>query len=1549
MVARPGTEALRVLLQLQRAQEAGDPFAFRFEPQDYILPTEGGSSPSAHFPWTAELLADLEAIRQPGRDPELLRRLGETLRRFLLQAGWATVERDIAQALRSSTQVVLSLRSSAAELYALPWELLLLANGKPIGEEDRLLLRFEWPDSDSAVEQPSPRPEGGRILVAWSAAGGGVPAEEHIAAIASACRESRQPFDPATSVLAQASLSGIAERLEAAQRAGQPVSVLHLLCHGSPLGRGYGLRLDGAGGQVVVDAAQVRKQLEPFAGTLRLVVLSACDSGHAGPPGSQLGSVAQQLHRGGIGAVIASRYPLSVAGSIQLAETLYERLLPGLASLEEAFLAVRKRLARQETSLPREQQRLDWASLQLYARQSDGDDTRPWVFRPYRGLLPFGPEHRRFFFGRDAEVDEILSDLQALAAANRPRFLVVAGSSGTGKSSLVLAGAVPKLLAADPKRPILRLRPGSDPLLSLSRALGEEPWQKNPLLVVDQFEEIFTQTQEAGVRQAFVRRLWALASAATPQIAVIVTLRVDFIGRCGELSLNDEGLRLDQIAYAEDHRVFIAQLRREQLRSAIVEPAQAVGLQFEGGLVERMLDDVGGEPGALPLLQDALDVLWQHRSGNTLTQRAYLALGGVVGALQRRADELLASLSEPEQASAQRLLVSLVAIADDTALDTRRAVPLAELRQTLDPAAAAGLESVLRRFVAERLLVQGGEGEAATVEVAHEALIRKWPRLRTWLSENRAGLLQKRRIEDAAQQWAKQTCEESLLYRGTQLAQAREWRKTWAAQLGERERRFLDASEARKQREDEEAAAQRQRERKQARKTQIAAAVLGLLFLVALFASGVAYLNTISARDSEDRAKRSAARFRATLLLSAALNERGDPTTAALLLRESSQPTLPLWQQAALSALHGEIAERVLRRHVADVSSVAFSPDGRLIATASRDQCVLLWNADHGDEPTWTLGHPASVLSVAFSPDSQKLVTGSADQQARIFKISAGRVVGGAPLAVLSGHRGELHAVAFSPDGKKILTGSADQTARIWNAEGSGEPAVLAGHQGVVTSVAFSPDGKKILTGSLDHTARLWNSDGTGEALVLRGHEAGVTAVAFSPSGQQVLTGSLDHTARLWRTDGTAPPLVLRGHDAYVLAVAFSPSGHRVLTGGSDKTLRSWSAEGGSPQLVFRGHAAYVMSVAYSPDGSRLASASGDQTVRIWHTEDANREVFVHRSPSPVRAVALSSDETQVAAGHEDHLVRIFRLGSPKPPLVLAGHSAPVNAVAYSPDGKTLASASADQTVRLWNGDGSGAPRLLPGHQAAVTALAYSPDGSRLVSASADQTLRVYRSDGSGPPLVLSGHTSQVNAVAFSPDGKRIASGSQDRTVRLWNADGSGPEQIYRGHSDSVNAVAFSPDGSCVLSGSSDRTLRVVCAHDDQPRVLRGHESYVSTVSISRRDADIVSGGADGSLRIWPAGSVDTPQVLSGHLANVTAIAISRDSETLLSGSADGTIRRWPRHSNHLEKALWNATSDCLPVERRVELLSDSTVEAHADQLRCRSEVARRHAPPSPR
>ncbi len=577
----------------------------------------------------------------------------------------------------------------------------------------------------------------------------------------------------------------------------------------------------------MLDAARLRALLAPAAGSLHQVVLCACGSGAWQSVSSQLGSLAQVAHRAGVTSVVAFRIPVSIDGANAVTRALYDGVLRELRSLEDAHLRAQQALAGQPT--------LDWAALQLLARAEDGHDTRPVVFRPYRGLLPFRREHRPFFFGRERVVREVVEELAALVETPEvPDLLFLAGASGVGKSSLLAAGVLPALEARWPGLTVRTMRPGAEPLRTLEEVeagLGAGP----SLLVIDQLEELFTHGAPKDEIARFAEKLWALMQE---RVRCLAAIRGDFLDRLGEVPLPD-GRRLDTFAYDDAHRVFIPRLLPEELRQAVAWPAAVVGLDFSPGLVERILEEVGHEPGALPLVQHCLDQLWERREGRTLTLRAYeQEVQGVHGALRRHADAVITMLQAEDRAIARRLLTELVAFQGQAALSTRRRRPLDTLRRDLG--APEGLDRVIAALVDARLLVSddGDPSRPAFLEIAHEALIRRWPTLGAWLEEGAEARAARDWLRGLATERAR---EPGFVLRGAQLVAAQEVRERFSDELPADLVEFIGVSEAAAAelaRQEEAARAAEQarivRESRRARRTLIVSAivlvgVLGLL------------------------------------------------------------------------------------------------------------------------------------------------------------------------------------------------------------------------------------------------------------------------------------------------------------------------------------------------------------------------------------------------------------------------------------------------------------------------------------------------------------------------------------------------------------------------------------------------------------------------------------------------------------------------------------------------------------------------------------------------
>jgi tetratricopeptide (TPR) repeat protein len=793
---------LHLTIELVRSQDGADRFRFDFTAQKYKRRVGPGTYQESQLPWSQRVLDALKGLHPRSRNPEDAQYLGDLLRGFLAPLGWDADERELERALKAGREVHLTLRFAAAELYALPWELLTLRNSRRhLGAVPGCHLRYESPRDEEPFEaSPTPPEEEGRLLFAWSNAGGDVPLEEHFTAIQDACRRSSYPFDARADVVDHVSLAGLGRVLKESRK---PVAALHILCHGGPRGQTYGLHWSPADPYAEadhIDAASLRELLAPYAESLRLVVLCACTSGDAGALDNHLGGVAQGLHAIGIRAVIASRLPLSVEGSHLLTKALYESLLVRHTSLQQAMAVARAELKLLANTL-------DWATLQLYARQDEPLQQFPFVFRPYQGLLSFDQKHSAFFFGRREQQQEWLGRLREAARAEKPRLQVLAGPSGCGKSSLAKAAILPTLGAEGWE--VVSKRAVEPGLLGEIQRLGTAPPQGTRLLLVDQFEELFTRPAEE--REPIARTLWELSRTAEARTVVLLTLRLDALERCAELRLDEAGTLLSTIVLDPRHHAFLPPLQPEQYREAITEPAKGTGLSFEPGLVEQLVRDAGQEPGALPLLEHALDLLWERRERYTLTQAAYHGLGGLTGALTRTVDRLYEQLSPIEQCQMRRLLVELVDFREDQALATRRRETVARLRP-VEPQSREAFDAVVERLVSQRLLVRGDEpGDEVNggwLEVAHEALIRRWERLGPWLREEGERVLALRTLRGWAQEWARHRDDSDrgagYLPFGSRLTYVRELREKYPEDtMASPEKEFLAAAEAADRQRDE--------------------------------------------------------------------------------------------------------------------------------------------------------------------------------------------------------------------------------------------------------------------------------------------------------------------------------------------------------------------------------------------------------------------------------------------------------------------------------------------------------------------------------------------------------------------------------------------------------------------------------------------------------------------------------------------------------------------------------------------------------------------------
>lgn len=1193
---------------------------------------------------------------------------------------------------------------------------------------------------------------------------------------------------------------------------------------------------------------------------------------------------------------------------------------------------------------------------------------------PYKGLNFFAVTDAHLYFGRNALTDEVVRLLAESHQGNN-RFLIVIGASGSGKSSLVRAGVVPALIngaiAGSEHWLIKILTPTAHPLKALAVALSEGESDKATLqlmddltsdarvldlraskllanvglpsarllIIIDQFEELFTLCKDLEERRAYIDNLLKAAQTTGPTI-VILTLRADFYRHC----LEHEPLR----PRLEHNTKTVGPMRRAELREAIVGPAAANNWYFEPGLVDLFLDDVGDEPGALPLLSHALRETWEHRQGHTLMLAGYSNIGRVQGAIATTADRTFAALDIEQKMVAKRIFLRLTELGEG-AEDTRRRVRLDEFLPTGEE--PQDVEQVLKILADARLIITHG----AEAEVAHEALIREWPLLREWLADDREGLRVHRRLTESANEWQHGQFDESILYRGVRLDQAFAWSQEHPRELNALEQRFLEASQSAVQAAEKAEAAARTRELEQQRllaegeakraalaeartkeaevhaKEQRITAIkltrirnfLIVAVIVALFLATLAGLFGIQSNRNADQAEVSARLANAERLAVQArfLSESTNPHDLDVALLSASEAVkLTLLREGYVLA-NAELAlvesidaaqrnqwQLVLAMpHSASVSSVAYSPDGQLLVTASDDSTVRIWDVKSGKLVRPLTGHTNKARFAAFSPDGKLIASAGEDRTVRIWMVANGKQVG-----QFTGHTASVMSAMFSPDGQQIVSASADETVRIWDVASGKQVHQLTGHTGTVWSAAFSPDGQQVASASEDTTVRIWDVASGKEVHQMTEHGNIVWSVAFSLDGQRIVSASEDLRVRVWNV-ASGKELHVLFETSGIRSAAFSPDGQQIVA--TDGALvRLWNATSEKEVRQPISHTVTIRSVAFSPDGQQIVSASEDGMVRIWTaTTKAVRQLLGHTAS--VRAATFSPDGQQIVSASEDTTMRIWAAKSGQELGRLTGHEDSVRAAMFSPDGQQILSASEDQTIRIWHVKTGKEIRQLIGHEGAVWSAVFSPDGQQIVSGGQDKTVRIWDVASGKQVRQLTGHEYGIWSAVFSPDGQQIVSASEDGTILLWDvASGQQVRQLL-GHLYSVWSVAFSPDGQQIVSAGEDGTVRIWdVASGQEVRQLLGHTTGVRSAVFSPDGQQIASASADKTIRIWDVGSGKAIRQLLGHTERVLSVTYSPDGQQIMSTSADMSVR------------LWGASIETLLAQARVLIQRDPPV-----------------------
>ncbi|HKB04976.1 MAG TPA: protein kinase [Gemmataceae bacterium] len=601
------------------------------------------------------------------------------------------------------------------------------------------------------------------------------------------------------------------------------------------------------------------------------------------------------------------------------------------------------------------------------------------------------------------------------------------------------------------------------------------------------------------------------------------------------------------------------------------------------------------------------------------------------------------------------------------------------------------------------------------------------------------------------------------------------------------------------------------------------------------------------------------------------------------------------------------------------VGDVALNDDGSLVAAGGGDRIVKLWDTSTGRRVYSLEGHTDIVACVAFSPDGRYLASGSSVQLPllpRLGEVKVWDVRSGENVRTIRGHGGPVYKLAFSHNGR-LASASSDGTVKIWDAHTGWEILALDECSTSTPGVTFSPDGRHLATIGIDRTLKVWDSE-TGRLVhTLVGHRDETTGLAFSPDGRRLASTGFDSTIRLWdistEQEVFPKPLI---HPSPTLGVAFSPDGQRIASAGWDKTVRLWDATTGQEILTLRDHTSFVLAVAFSGDSLRLASVDDEGTVRVWDARPMGprlpQEVFTLPQGDHVCAMAYSPDGRTLAAVGPYAKVTVWDASTGHILHILTGHTGLVWGVSYSPNGKQIATASYDRTVIVWNAATGEPIRTLP-HKDHVWCVEYSPDGKRLASGCDDGSVTVWDvASGSELLTMRRAEAYPIASLAFSPNGERVVSGGVDRKVHVWDAKTGRelPISPLSGHRDQVRGLAYSPDGKFIASACYDQTIKVWYAESGKEfGTLEGHKERVFGVAFSPDSRFLASASVDASVKVWDITTQEPIRTFRGHCGMVWCVAFSPDGKQLAVGSG---------HYDKGEVRIWDATGlEELAAEKR--------------------------------
>ena len=1142
---------------------------------------------------------------------------------------------------------------------------------------------------------------------------------------------------------------------------------------------------------------------------------------------------------------------------------------------------------------------------------------------PFPGMRAFGPDEQRYFFGRDTLVASLLRRIK-----EHP-FLAVLGASGSGKSSVVRAGLLPRLVKEMPNLQVITMIPGADPYSQLEAALeragvrDDAPASRSALMFVDQFEELFTLCPREK-RKLFLQRLLKLL----PAIPLVLTMRADFWGECAEHAELRELM--------QKHQELVAPMSGYELRSAIEQQARAVGLRFEPGLCEKIVEHVQSEPGAMPLLQHALLKLWERRHGPWLSAAEYESLGGVQRAIAETADSIYNGLSDDDKARMRTVFMRLTRVDDSsTAGEARRDTRQRVAKGDLIPARAdsAPYVSLIAHLADARLLVTNisPSTQQEEVEVVHEALIRHWPRLTEWLEVQRDSLALREALGKAARDWKKRSRNRQwLLHSGSRMRECDELLKRFPGLFNQVEQEYLTACQA------------------QAQRARLSWVGLFLAFLASV--GGVSGLAIATRRAqkrggtqliAETRAKQWAQSRQAGSLATLLALE---PGTRLRSLNQGILAVAPFFQQraappgAALGGLHGGLmaatfVKPLIPAHAGAATGVAVSRDDSVIASTGSDQQLRIFDSHSGALLRSLSSGSATLNAVLFSPRGEVLYAASSEGVVSIYDRTTGQLTG-----TLDASADPVLALALTADGAELAAGSASGTIRIFDLGRRALKRELVGHSRGVFALAFSADAMRLISGGQDGTLRLWElTIKRPKPRVIQAHRGAVNAIAIVPGSGVIISGGDDRLVRKWnQADGALlADSWLTGSP--VTAVAVNQS-ELVAVGDLEGTTTIWRVGVRAPLWVFRDEAlgkvaAAVSGLAFAPAASRLVTAASDGMVRVWHLPPMPVATALMDHEAPITVVDFSPDRRLCLTAANDRTLRIYDTHSGRLLHDLRGLDSPVVATAFAPTGAVTLLTRKGTVARYQEESGELlAQKAWPA--ARIAAAQLDASAGRAVVAEGD-SVQLWDLD-SGRVLHKLAQSQPVLAVAITADGRQLAAGTADQRIVLIDASSGALVRTLTAPGGVLFALRFSPDHRRLLSGGADQRVQLWDLATGNRTELPATSTHKQVAFGFTADGDhAIVGSTQGMVTLWDLASLQPLLFLRTRHSVLRATALSTDGRQVLAGGNDGAVRLYTIDPEE----LWKRGCATLAASNRSE--DDTREDWEAARAACASAPAR--------